>query len=222
MKDSLLSVGTVYWNRLPRAPAARAMPRSYRKVLELIPSTADAPPQVRYQAILPGSDRPVELLYDLAAPLPTADEFARGERVCAGAPVATCSRAHFLRWAEGPAQFDPKFKEPGRTMADLCLERVLAKGLNGIHFERALTFDSVRRDFEVTSKRLPWCFTFADGSRVGFNSPGVYAEVDLEGRPVPGGRKCLDPKQVYSEENTPALIRADFARWLPHLRPLGA
>lgn len=209
MKESLLEEGAVYWDRSQR---------NFRKVLALLPAQDEEPAMVRYQPILAGNALPVERMFELAAPLPTEAEFARGERVCAGAPVATCSRAHFLRWAKGPAVFDPKFKHPGRTMADLCLERVLAKCLSGIHFERAVGNDAVRTDFVATSRRLPWCFTFADGSRVGFWPPGMYAEVDIEGRPLPQGRHCLDPRQRYSEQTTPDLIRQDFKRWLPHLR----
>lgn len=154
------------------------------------------------------------------APHPTKTEHEALTKVCAGVPIATCSEATFRRWSGGLVEFDRKFKEPGRSMADLCLERVLAKGMNGISFERALSFDAARCDFQLRHWGLPFVFTFLDGSRVAYTPALVFAEVDPTGRPLPGGRQCLERRWEYGGENTKRIIREDFERWLPHFARL--
>ena len=153
------------------------------------------------------------------APRPTVAEFASCERVTRGIPVATVKLGYFARWARESTAHPPKYKERGRTMANLCLDRVVHKGYRDRSFINAVRFDSRKEEQWFTTEEFEFCWTFEDGSRIAFAQPGMYCEVDRHGRPLREGPHCLDFSQRYSPETTGPLVFADYKRWLPHLVP---
>lgn len=207
LSKTVLAAGEVHWSR-DRT--------TYREILDI----AGEPERrtVTYHVIVANLRNSEQYRrFDRLAPDPTKREHEQLTRLCAGVPIGRCAEAQFRQWTGGVAQLDPKFKHPGRSMADLCLERVIAKGINGISFERALSYDAARMDFNLRAWGLPFVFTFWDGSRVAYAPALVFSEVDKLGQPLAHGRKCLDLRWEYGPENTPRIVREDFKKWLPHI-----